>query len=341
MSRILITGMSAPQMSMSANKRSLSFAGAIEKVLTEAGHTVVMMEPDITWTVENLDYYDAVLVGVSPLTSLSANKAYGALHIIDVMYSSDKLTLFIDAPHPAQITASLRAISSTPENLTKPFFSYRKGYQLVNSPDVSKRLIKTVNKLLSGKWPKTIYPSLPWHDVTLIERELPEGLVLTGINLDAYLIEPRSNKTDVRFNRWAAEGPTTTWAKSIAKTLSFPIVPIRWNKGWKDEECYDQILMSSGVLLPQYKGGTWWTYRYAQAMNAQTPIATEWRESSSIGDSWSMLASPIETMTNQERNALSTRQTAEYLTSIPSKSAAKTLLEDQLGLRIAVGKGAI
>jgi hypothetical protein len=76
-------------------------------------------------------------------------------------------------------------------------------------------------------------------------------------------------------------------------------------------------------------------------MNAQTPIATEWRESSSIGDSWSMLASPIETMTNQERNALSTRQTAEYLTSIPSKSAAKMLLEDQLGLRIAVGKGAI
>jgi hypothetical protein len=54
-----------------------------------------------------------------------------------------------------------------------------------------------------------------------------------------------------------------------------------------------------------------------------------------------MLASPIETMTNQERNALSTRQTAEYLTSIPSKSAAKTLLEDQLGLRIAVGRGAI
>lgn len=341
MSRILITGMSAPQMSASANRRSLSFAGAIEKVLTEAGHSVAMMEPDITWTIENLEYYDAVLVGVSPLTSLSANKAYGALHIIDVMYNSDKLTLFIDAPHPAQITASLRAISSKPENLTKPFFSYRKGYQLVNSPDVSKRLIKTVNKLLSSKWPRTIYPSLPWHDVSAVEKELPEGLVLTGVNLDAYLIEPRANKTDVRFNRWAAEGPTTPWAKSLAKTLSFPIVPIRWNKGWKDEECYDQILMSSGVILPQYKGGTWWTYRYAQSMNAQTPIATEWRESSSIGDSWSVLASSIETMTSQERNALSTRQTAEYLTSIPSKNAARTLLEDHLGLRIAVGKGAM
>ena len=55
MSRVLITGMSAPQVSASANKRSLSFAGLVDKVLTDAGHQVVMLEPDITWEAQHLD----------------------------------------------------------------------------------------------------------------------------------------------------------------------------------------------------------------------------------------------------------------------------------------------
>jgi hypothetical protein len=337
MSRILITGMTASQMSVSANKRSLSFAGVMLNVLTSAGHEVHLVEPGIDWTEQDLASYDSVLVGVSPLTSLSANKCYGALHIIDLLWDDRRLVLFIDAPHPAQITSSLRAISANPNNLTKPFYSYRRGYQSVNTPEVSERLLGTVNRLLTGDWPVTLYPSLPWHNVELLEEELPEGALLNGVNLDSFLIEPAVENSNERYTRWVYETNKVVWMTKLAKVLSFPILPIRGHKGTDDEACLEEISKSYGVLLPQYKGGTWWTYRYAQAMNSGTPVATEWRESQAIGDAWAVLATAIETMSDEQRASLSTHQTAQYLASIPSRERAIRILED-LVLPVKVGK---
>lgn len=341
MSKILITGMSAPQMSRSANKRSLSFAGVMEKVFTEAGHSVALCEPDIEWTYDNLKYYDKVIVGLSPITSLSANKVYGALHIIGEMYDSEDLTLFIDAPHPAQISASLRAISAKPEDLTKPFFSGRKGYQLAKTPDMSKKMLRVIYSLLSSEWPDVLYPSLPWQNIDDIAAELPIGGAtgLSGVNLDSYLISPTTQPNESRLKRWASDSPNATWTKNTAKTLGYEIVPIRWNKGWADDDCQEQIMLSTGTLMPQHKGGTWWNYRYAQSMNTMTPIVTEWRESSAIGSSWGVLGSTVESMSIKERQALSQQQTKEYLASIPTKNAARELLEDLVGLRVRTGKG--
>jgi hypothetical protein len=340
MSRVLITGMSAPQMSISANKRSLSFAGVIEKALTQAGHQVTMMEPDIEWTAENLDYYDAVLVGVSPITSITANKVYGALHVIGEMYDSDKITLFIDAPNPAQITASLRAIALRPEDLTKPFFSSRKGYQLAKKPEVSEKLLRTVNRLLNDEWPDTLYPALPWTKLGRVVAELPLGVSvgLSGINLDAYLIDRRYSTNEARLDRWAADSLTSTWTQNLTDNLSYPLVPIRVNKGWTDEDCKEQIALSIGTIMPRYKGGTWWNYRYLQSLNTLTPVITEWRESSKIGSSWSVLGSTVEAMSSTERQALSLMQAQEYVSSIPTIEEARNNLEDLLGLRFSIGK---
>jgi rRNA maturation protein Rpf1 len=45
MSKILLTGMSAAQASRKANARTLSFAGVLEKSLTNAGHEVLWEVP--------------------------------------------------------------------------------------------------------------------------------------------------------------------------------------------------------------------------------------------------------------------------------------------------------
>lgn len=334
MSNILLTGMSAPQASKSANTKSLNFAGVLDKVLTEAGHNVTWVDPNIDLSFEDLDTYDSVLVGLSPLTSLAANRLYGALSIIDLMWESPKLRLFIDAPQVNQITFSIKSVYLNPESLIKSFFSYRKDFSKVTSNEVLKqRLLNTVSKLMNEEWPSVIYPSLPWSTSDQIKNLLPPNLKsLTGINLDSYLIE-NLESDEPRRDKWVADTYKTDWAKSTTKTLTYPNSPMKWNKGWTDDQVMSQIVKSIGVLIsPHKKDGTWWTYRYIQALNTLTPIATEWKESSKLGDAWTPLAASIEAMHPENRRILAMAQKDLYISYIPSKGLAKQFLEAAIGL---------
>lgn len=334
MSNILITGMSAAHTSQNANSRSIAYAGVIQRVLESAGHSVTMVEPDMLWTREYLERYDVVLAGISPITSLSANHAYGALHAIDLMWDSDKLVLFIDAPRPSQITASLRSVVTTRSNLVKPFYSARKGYAAATLPENEGRLHLICEKLLEDYWPKAIYPSLPWRAVGSVMDELPlQGASsLYGINLDAFLISDMPPAVHERSSFWVADNATSTWTKKLAPTLANPIIPMKLNKGWTDAQVQQQMSISLGALIEPHRDGTWWSYRYVQAMNTGTPIATEWRESGHIGYAWEMLASGIESMDPDYRLDLSWNQTGEYLQKIPNKQQGLADLEDTIGL---------
>ena len=336
MSRVLITGMSAPQVSASANKRSLSFAGLVDKVLTDAGHQVVMLEPDITWEAQHLDYYDSVLVGISPLTSLSANYAYGALHLIDLLKRTDKLRFFIDAPNPVQIRSSLTSISTWNGNLTKEFYKNRKGYRLAVAR--SNEMLAVVEFLLNETWPTTLCPVLPWDTKQSVSDQLPEGAAasLHGVNLDAYIVEKNTQGVTDRTARWVADSHDSPWTKKKLSTLNYPAMPMKWNKGWTDSQVEEQIRQSIGALISPHKDRTWWTYRYIQAMNTATPIASLWTSTSAIGNSWRHLAATIEDMTPQERYDLSRTQTLAYLAHSPGKEEALHDLEKTLNIKGAV-----
>ena len=67
-------------------------------------------------------------------------------------------------------------------------------------------------------------------------------------------------------------------------------------------------------------------------MNALTPIATDWKETSTIGSSWSHLASSIEGMMLEERNTLATAQRDAYTKNIPTRRDATIHLSQALGL---------
>jgi hypothetical protein len=341
MSKILITGMSASHMSQTSMNKSLGFAGAISKVLESAKHDVLISPPDITWKKEYLDNFDAVLVGVSPITSLSANKAYGALHVIDLLWGSEKLNLFIDAPHPALITASLRSLDAKPENLVKPFYAYRAGYKVVSDKEQNKRYVSIVRRFLTDAWPATLYPSLPWRNGDSVAATLPETAHarLSGINLDSYLIADAPPTEVERVLRWAADYPESPWSRKTLGTLHYPAVMMKSHKGWSDSMVEDNIAHSIGSLISPHRDGTWWTYRYIQSMNTGTPIATQWRESAAIGGSWSVLASAIESMNPNERRDISWNQTSEYMRSIPTRDEAKVSLEGMINLGTKTKKG--
>ena len=335
MSKILITGMSASHSSEKANLRSLSFAGVIKLVLEQQGHEVIQENPEVSWNLNDLEQYDSVLVGISPITSLSANNVYGALSVIDVMLDSPKLRLFIDAPEPGKITASLRAMIKTPDNLTKPFYSYRKGFSYASQPNMLNNLIEVIEGLLTKPWPITLYPSLPWTDkIEHVANFLPEGAhsSLNAVNLDAFLISAQDTLDIERRDKWVVENYSTKWIKSTASTLSNPTVPMKWNKAWSDSQVDVQIATGIGALIPPYSSSTWWSYRYIQCMNALTPIATYWQESQILGSAWVHLASSIESMSREERTALALEQRSAYLESVPTRREATIDLTQALGL---------
>lgn len=334
MSKILITGMSAPHVSIDANKRSLSFASLLMHALTQQGHEVIQSDPEMSWTLDDLKSYNKILVGLSPITSLSANRTYGALKVIGLLRGDSRLSFYIDAPEPTRIVSSLRAIKKKPDNLVKPFYSYRKGYTQANAPEVLKSLLETVDVLLTEEWPTTLYPMLPWtaHENTQEQMHEPAQKNLKGINLDRYLItEPESFDSE-RTEKWVVENFSTPWTKSTIATLTQPTVPMKWNKGWGDEKVADQIARGTGALISPHQNGTWWTYRIVQCLNTLTPVATDWRESGFIGSSWMQLASAIEHMSQEERTQLAKDQRSAYLNAIPTKRDAAITLTESLKL---------
>jgi hypothetical protein len=343
MNKILITGMSASQASLKANRRTLSFAGVMHDVLVESGHDVDMKDPGTDWSIDDLEKYDAVIVGVSPITSLSANKAYGALNVIDILWEDPRLRLLIDAPHPAQISASLRSVTSNPSNLIKPFYSYRQGYQLAATKSVSRRLLGVTERLLNEAWPETLYPSLPWRKHNLVADELPQKVEgsLTGLNLDSFLVsETAPKEPEERVNKWAADSPTSSWTRKVQKTLAFPVSGMRHTKGNDDGYAADQISRSVGSLISPHRDGTWWTYRYIQSLSLGVPVATDWKESQVIGESWSVLAAAVEHMSAGQRRDLAWDQLRDYMSVIPRRENARKYVEDLLGLHAKTGKEA-
>ena len=327
--------MTASQASYNANTKNIGFAYAVYSSLIEDGHEVTWSDPELSLTSDDLSSYDVVLVGISPITSLSANRAYGALNLIDMLWESPKLKFFIDAPNTLQIASSLKSINANPVNLMKDFYSYRKGYSAVISDiAVASRISNAVAKLVKEDWPTTLYPNLPWRgDKSLGLKLLPNAVKnLFGINLDSYLLTDPPVYFDKR-DKWVVENNLSKETEKLLGTLSFPTSPMKWNKGWTDVQVVEQIVRSSGVVIGPHRGdGSWWSYRYVQALNSLTPIYTSWVETSPLGASWSHLAPYIEDIGPNGRMVLAIEQRESYISNIPSKEVAIANLKHLLSI---------
>ena len=336
MSKIYLTGMTSPQASRSYNSKCLSFAGVVAKVLEAAGHELTWEDPKVSISKEELETYDSVIVGIAPITSLSANRIYGALNIVNLMWGSPKLRLLIDAPGVSQIQVSLKAIASNPDQITKQFYSKKKGYSEVLSSNALKgRILDAIDSLLHTVWPDTIAPKTPWKDLTASQLKLPEGAFgkFNQINLDSHLVENVS-VSENRHEKWVYDQEDTPWIKRTTATLSAPCSPMRINKGRSDADVAEQMGRAIGSLITPYKAeGAWWTYRYAQSLNTGTPVATAWEESRVLGPEWALLAAGIESMSPDKRHLVALAQRESYLRHISTKEESTSALETLLGLR--------
>ena len=335
MANILVTGMTSPQSSKRLNCKSVSFTGAVSSILEEYGHTVDWLNPSVLFTVDDLKKYDSIVLGIAPVLSITANKAYGVLSMINLLQNDDRLTLLIDAPEPSKISANLRAVEKESGKLFTPFNAMRKQYEHVVLNDKARAsVIGGTTFLANSDWPTTIYPHMPWLVNKKIEEKLPKGAEdsLADICVDSHYIADGSSRLHRdKIRRWSIDTDNTKWSKSTISSLSLPCSPMKHKRSANDSDVSDFIEKSIGSLLSPSKDGlVWWNHRWVQSLNAATPIASDWRITSTIGSAWSHLAAGIEEMSYIDMYELAVTQKEEFIASLPSRDTVRHKLETTL-----------
>jgi hypothetical protein len=323
--KILFTGMASHHTKPSSNVtffRTLS-----ERV--ETFSTVEWATPSVTWTEDYLNQYDYVVVGLTPPTSLSANKVYGALHAINIMYESPKLVMVLDHPQLWQYKHGFNSIDADPLSLFTNFYSKRREFSLAKGSYLES-ISGAVNKLLTKKWPKTIYPSLPWASSRNIDKLL--GLCaeesLIPVNLDSFLITEGDPLDKEVGSGWVSDQSKTRWLSDLSKLLTLPVGSIGSSKKLSDSDAFESIKKSFGLLMaPQERGvGIWWSYRLVQALNSGTPVLSDWKETFELGPEWSILGYDLESQTKEDIINIAKLQKESYLSNISTKKDSDILL---------------
>lgn len=322
--RVLVTGMTSRQASARSAERAVNFTGLLVAALRSGGDDVHWVEPDVTWTPADLDSYDKVVVGVSPLLSLASNRAYGALNVIGHRWGGDEgsLVLFMDAPDAKKVGVNMRVLLSQPDSLTKRFFSYRKGYAQACVPAVRDHLVETVGIMSLGAWPTTFVPALPWQSSTSRVFEAAHALVggdgATPIMLDAF-IAPPTVPLSAKRRHWAVDSMKPDWYRTVGAT--WPVEALTGKSWVNDERIMKTLASTSGTLIEPTRLGTFWTPRFKQSLMCNTPVYSNWLETMTLGESWSMLPSSIEDLDEDALVTLASMQLESYVNDVTPDSA--------------------
>lgn len=341
--RIMLTGMTSQQTNPQSHRKSINFAGLLWESLRHEGHEVYWQDPSVEMSCFDYRRFDHVIVGVSPISALGANRAYGALSAIECLWDKPKLNLLIDAPDPIKMQTSFRAIVDNPDNLTKEFFSYRKEYRLAIVPSTTERLVNAVKLLDSERWPNTIVPRLPWQSDTSIMNQLPRGaarikpLNLDSLILDKYMnLEPREREA-----RWSYEkNSMPRWLGRQNVSLPAQELPSTFRVE-TNTETVRQLSTAIGFLAWPSKSGTWWSPKIPMAVSQMTPVFQDWKETQWLGRGWTSLPGSFEQLSPAAQRTLAEDQYESYSAAVPSSEDAIEQIYDALGsTRVYNRKGA-
>lgn len=326
--KILFTGMASSHCKPAKN---IGFFNTLSEIFSEIGD-VEWAAPSVKWEKEHFDKYDLVVVGFIPPSALSANKLYGALNTINILWDSPKLRLVLDFPQLWQYKISLSKADRDPDGgLFSKFYTNR--FEYLSSLN-NKSVIQAIKKLSNKNWPQTIFPQLPWQSEESVweSLKLESKNPLIGLNVDSYLLDSAEDYGDFRNNEWAVNDKKLKWAKSVLNTTRFDSKEIKASRALPDEDAEIVLRSSMGFMNPPQdrKVGSWWSYRLVQAMKTRTPIITDWKETLGFSSAWSLLAYQLEDMTPAERSATAIMQTEQYLSAIPSKSTLIETIKDKI-----------
>jgi hypothetical protein len=324
--KVLFTGMAS---SHCHPRENVSFFGILAKAVGEFAE-VVWATPKISWTKSQLDEFDFVFLGFIPPTAMSANKIYGAMHVLGLMFDSPRLRLVADSQQIWQYKNSINHIKKDVSKLFDNFYSKRAEYSRAKESLGRSQIEIAAQKLDSSVWPITYYPALPWTESAVAARSLGFSLEkrLIGLNLDSMLLNPEPQDVSDKSPFWSVVPSDGKWLKKVDPFIKYPLAQTVVH----DETSLKTIKDSLGLLVPPQDRnlGTWWNYRYIQALNSNTPIVTDWTTIRDFDPSWSYLAYQIEEMSPLERLSVARNQLESYRSSIKPKNQSISSLRESI-----------
>jgi hypothetical protein len=321
--KVLITGCSAQQASNKHAQRTPTFASLLVKAFSDAGVVADHVEPSISYTEEQLSKYDLVVVGITPPTSIAANKIYPAFSMASKAQKIGNLALMIDAPDSMKIQPSLKACYSDPNNFYKEFYSRRKNYfEVIEDLNLRQEIQNFVNFLIENQWPTTFFPSYPWSTKKFAEYlpNLAEEKIVP-VSVDSYLIlqAPTAQNYYETKKYWTCDGLQTPFGVSLSKMLLYPVESTRANRWEPQVETLERIRSSIGTLVATYRNEeSWWSPALAQSLSQNIPVVHDWKLTQHLGSEWSHLATSIEGMDTAGRLDVAFHQKQSYLKHLPS-----------------------
>ena len=318
--KVLVTGSTAQQGSPRTANKTPTFTGLFVKALQDGGADVDFLEP---YKSAEVDKYDAVVVGIAPLTSISASKVYPAMYLANKARKAGNLVTLLDAPEVYKTQAAIKSCALNLSDLTKSFYDKRKNYSdFVEDKTFKSEVFEMINFLYEESWPTTVIPFIPWTNRDKVLEAIPnlESDKAKWINPDARLLRvPYSYSDSVRKKFWTCDSPSTSWSEFTISTLTKEVVPTKKN-GWElESDTLERINSSIGTLISTYRSGEpWWSPALAQSLGLNVPVVTDWKLTSYLGPEWSHLASFVEQMSDEERYQLAVDQKSSYLNNIPS-----------------------
>ena len=110
----------------------------------------------------------------------------------------------------------------------------------------------------------------------------------------------------------------TPWVKNLEKTLKNKIHPMASNKWSTNTSVLTNINKSIGSVISVYKNDEpWWSVNLSQSLYVNTPVVTDWKQTSYLGNSWSLLAHSLEDMSVGERLSIARKQKDDYIKVLP------------------------
>ncbi len=327
--KVLFTGMTSAHCKPSAN---IGFFNTLAEVVSGSA-VVEWSAPKLTWTKAELESYDAIFLGFVPPTALSANKIYGAMHVLGLMFDSPKLNLVVDGSQIWQYKNSIEAVKRDVSILFSSFYSKRSDYSKARDPKYIKNIITAAEKMTNNPWPRMIFPTLPWVSPEEAFTKLGFGSSgsALGLNLDSFLLSQDAYDHS-RNPVWAIDNPKSSWYATVASGTSLPGVPAKISRLGDDASTFEVIRSSTGLLVaPQDRNlGSWWTYRYVQGLNSGTPIATYWQDTVGFDASWSVLPYQIEDLRELSRRSLARDQYESYQSSITPRMELSSYIRSEV-----------
>jgi hypothetical protein len=329
--KVLFTGMLSAHCKVPTDVANKTFYTAFSLVFRDLypDAEIEWKAPSLSWDEEYLSQYDFIFIGMVPPTSMSANMVYGTLKCLDTVYDWPNVRLIMDSPQLWQYVPGLSAISKDPTYLVSKFYSKRPGYRQADTYKTLSSFKRVADRLLNEKWPKVIYPELPWHDSVrkseLISDYLGNVTDLMGLNLDSYFLSSNPEYKEVFDAPWSVDSYKSKWAEKLSRTVSMAFSELKLGKTFNDVHAEAALRSSVGLIVPpaDRNVGTWWSYRYVQGLLSGVPVATEWTESKVLGPAWAVLPYQIEDMTPAERRELAQKQLEAYKNNALSFSELK------------------